>query len=88
LNTQHEQIIPRDHFGECLVKSLSRKGHHHVDICDLSGNGSCTCEDFVIRKLPRYQVTGKITNLTRCKHIRKAREFWLDAIITEKNNKR
>jgi len=38
-----------------------------------------------MRKFPYYKKKGVSSKMTRCKHLKRAREFWLDAIILERN---
>ena len=61
-----------------MVRSASRPGlQHRVELDAYDGNGSCTCERFMIQcasKLDRGVRVG--TKTTRCSHIEIAFEFF------------
>lgn len=56
----------------------------HLDA--LNGNGECRCNDFTARKVVELRA-GVLPNdlTTRCKHIRRARAYFLDKIIKQYN---
>ena len=52
-----------------------------VDLSAHDGLGSCECENFAYRLWPRYKKVKKPYSVFRCKHIKRCRDFVLDAII-------
>lgn len=43
--------------------------------------GSCTCDDFTMRRKPRWKGVGLPFPVYRCKHIARVRNFVLDQIV-------
>jgi predicted secreted protein len=54
---------------------------HTIDIMANDGLGECDCHDFMYRRWPRWQRTGKLYDSFRCFHIRHVRQHVLDQII-------
>jgi len=54
---------------------------YDVDLHNYGGLGSCTCWDFTGRRKKRWQEVRKPYDIFRCKHLRRTRNFVLDAII-------
>lgn len=52
-----------------------------VNLSDYGGLGSCTCDDYTLRRRPRWRDVRKPYDIFRCKHIRRVRNFVLDAIV-------
>lgn len=53
-----------------------------VDLKEHGGNGRCGCEHFQFRLAPQMPSDGSAPpHPMRCKHIRRAREFVLNAIL-------
>ena len=52
-----------------------------VDLQALDGNGECGCPHFQFRLKPQLASVGKYGLTARCKHIRRARSYFLDEII-------
>jgi hypothetical protein len=52
-----------------------------VDLTHYGGLGSCTCDDFTKRRLPRWRGVRKRYDIYRCRHIRRVRNHVLDQII-------
>lgn len=51
---------------------------------DHDGNGSCSCEDFAMRRYPLFKIVGTPCDDTRCEHIKAARRYLLDKQIIPK----
>lgn len=54
---------------------------YDVDIMHYGGLGSCTCDDYVCRRKPRWRDVRKPYDAFRCKHLRRVRNHVLDQII-------
>ena len=54
-----------------------------VDLEEFGGNGQCGCPQFEFRLGKQLKEGKRIGQDTRCKHIRIARVFALDAIIKQ-----
>lgn len=54
---------------------------YSVDINKHDGLGSCSCDDFLYRRFPRYKSSQIKFDAFRCKHIRRIRNHVLDQII-------
>lgn len=68
--------------GQYLAHSMSKpEVAYMVDVSHYGGLGSCTCVDFVARRKPRWSEVRKPRDTFRCKHIRRVRNYILDAII-------
>ena len=53
-----------------------------VDLSAFNGNGNCQCQDFQIRKLPELlKGAHGFGHVAMCKHIIRARDFFVDEII-------
>ena len=52
-----------------------------VDISHYGGLGSCSCDDFRFRRFPKWKEVRKPLDSLRCRHIRRTRNYVLDAII-------
>jgi len=68
--------------------SGSRSIVHTVDLAAWAGNGSCSCEHFEFRLLPRLRdrrasgmFRATATESTRCSHILAARRAFTDQMI-------
>lgn len=64
-----------------IVGSESKDGESYV--VDLGAHypmGACCCRDFACRRLPQWKATGFVS---RCKHLRQARDYLLDAVIAD-----
>ena len=59
------------------------EGSYLVDLAALGGNGQCDCPHFRIRLQPHIAIVAKYGHWVRCKHIRRARSYFLDEIIKE-----
>lgn len=71
------------------VESDSENGLPHlVDLSSYSGNGACDCRDFVFRKEPDLRLGRRPSPITRCKHIKAAREALLNECIREINEQK
>jgi len=69
--------------GAYLAHSMTQNDTAYaVDISHYGGLGSCTCTDFVARRMPRWREVRKPRDTYRCKHIRRVRNYVLDAIIS------
>lgn len=68
--------------GQYQAFSQSRpETAYMVDLHHYGGLGSCTCDDFVLRRKPRWKEIRKPYQIFRCKHLRRVRDFVLDGII-------
>ena len=68
--------------GQYLAHSMSQpETAYSVDISHYGGLGSCTCTDFIARRKPRWSEVRRPIDSLRCKHIRRCRNYVLDAII-------
>lgn len=68
-----------------LVPSVTKPGESHlVDMSAYDANGRCTCPDFTCRHEPALRA-DKLppSDKTRCKHIRKVRNLFLNSVIRE-----
>lgn len=77
---------PYDHPLRWLIPSISKPGENHlVDLSGFDANGRCTCPDFTCRHEPAIRADPKLggTDKTRCKHIRKVRNLFLNSVIRE-----
>ena len=54
---------------------------YDVDIMHYDGLGSCTCDDYVCRRKPRWRDVRKPYDCFRCKHLRRVRNHVLDQIV-------
>ena len=64
---------------EWIVRSETRKEIEHlVNISARGGNGDCSCEAFQFRHVPNLK---RGMAVSRCKHIKAAREAFTDYII-------
>lgn len=54
---------------------------YSVDLMEHDGLGSCTCDDFMFRRYPRYKTAKVPYDTFRCKHLRRVRGHVLDQII-------
>ena len=54
---------------------------YNVDLHDYGGLGSCDCEDYRMRRKPRWREVRKPFDCFRCRHLRAVRNFVLDGII-------
>lgn len=54
---------------------------YDVDLMHYGGLGSCSCDDFVCRRKPRWSMVRKPYDIFRCKHLRRTRAHVLDQII-------
>jgi len=54
---------------------------YDVDIIHHEGLGSCTCDDYVCRRKPRWRDVRKPYDCFRCKHLRRVRNHVLDQIV-------
>lgn len=72
-----------DYPTRVRVDSESHPGESYL--CDLAANnlnGSCTCPNFALRLAPRLkEPENKL--IYRCKHLKWAREFVLDYLVKE-----
>lgn len=68
-----------------LVPSITKPGESHlVDLSGYDANGRCTCPDFTCRHEPALRADKLApSDKTRCKHIRKVRNLFLDSVIRE-----
>lgn len=74
--------IKRIGRGHYICHSLSHpEKAYAVDLAEHDGLGSCQCEDFLYRRLPRWKRVQKLFNAFRCQHIRGVRDHCLDQII-------
>lgn len=65
-----------------LVESESHPTQPHlVDLGAYAGNGECSCKDFSTRRAPELKAGRRPSPLTRCKHIKAARERLLNRVI-------
>jgi hypothetical protein len=75
---------PYDGIGRFTVPSASKPSERHmVDLLALNGNGRCSCEDFTCRKGPLLASGFPMGDKTRCKHIKSARDLFLDTVIRQ-----
>lgn len=73
--------------GHYLVKSESREGVSHT--VDIEANqvgeqaplGSCSCEDFLYNRLPKWKNEPQARDRYRCRHLRAVRSYSLDLIL-------
>ena len=65
---------------ECSSQS-NAKTTYHLDILANGGLGECDCWDFMSRRWPRWKSVRQPYDSFRCKHIRRVRNFVLDAIL-------
>lgn len=74
--------ICRKGRGHYLVKSVRNpKISYSVDLMANDRLGSCSCEDFTFRRLPRYQSVKARFDHFRCKHLRMIRAHIFDQIL-------
>ncbi len=74
--------------GCYLCYSTSRPDvAYAVDVSANEGLGSCNCEDFLYRRLPRWKEVKKAYPSFRCRHIRRCRDHILDQIIQHYKDK-
>jgi hypothetical protein len=73
-----------------IASSRTRETKHLVDLGGWSGNGSCSCEHFEFRLLPKLRERRLLKgsagvrtaeNSTRCSHILAARRSFTDSMI-------
>ncbi len=65
-----------------FVASESRAtSPHRVEIDAYHFNGACSCPDFKCRKEPKLSRGAKPSDELRCRHVRKARSYFLDEIL-------
>jgi len=84
------QPKPYDGPLRWLVPSSSKPGEHHLVQLDAYGvNGCCTCPDFTCRHEPILKADPRLGGVdkTRCKHIRKVRQAFIDRLIDELRSK-
>jgi hypothetical protein len=75
--------ITRVGRGHYLCKSRSRPSvAYSIDLEAHRGLGSCQCEDFIYRRLPKWKKVQANYDHFRCRHIRAVRNHVLDQIIT------
>ena len=68
--------------GQYRAFSRSRpETAYNVDLHDYGGLGSCDCEDYRMRRKPRWREVRKPFDCFRCRHLRAVRNFVLDGII-------
>lgn len=53
------------------------RSQHVVDLLENDGRGACSCKDFQTRRWPVIRDGGRAT----CKHMRAAREYFLDDLL-------
>ena len=76
------QPVPGEPLRYRVPSDTLGKPSHLVDLTSLNGNGICDCEDFQIRRRPALRNGEPMSNAkTRCKHLRKARQFLADQVI-------
>lgn len=69
--------------GCYLAHSMSHpETSYAVDVSSYSGLGSCECDDFRLRRYPRWKTVRLPFDIMRCKHIRRVRNHILDQIIS------
>lgn len=74
--------VTRIGLGHYNVQSESdATKNYSVDLMDYGGLGSCTCDDQVFRRHPRWRKVRENHDSFRCKHIRFLRVHVLDQII-------
>jgi len=71
--------IGRGHY-RCHSSSRPEVAYD-VDIIHYDGLGSCTCDDYVCRRKPRWRDVRKPYDCFRCKHLRRVRNHVLDQIV-------
>lgn len=54
---------------------------YDVDVSHYGGLGSCTCDDFEMRRFIQWKGVRKNYDIFRCKHLRRVRNHILDQII-------
>lgn len=80
--TLEGMVIRKTGRGAYLAFSMSKPDTAYaVDVSHYGGLGSCTCTDFVARRKPMWSEVRKPRDVFRCKHIRRVRNYILDAII-------
>ena len=76
----HRPIEPVQ--GELLtfhVRSDHDGKPYRVELAAYGGNGTCECSDFQIRRRPMLE--RKEVERSLCKHLRRAREYFVDELI-------
>jgi hypothetical protein len=66
---------------QCSSESDPDHLPYTVDIMANNALGQCDCWNFKARCYPRYRDTGMVYDSFRCKHLRRVRNFTLDALI-------
>ncbi len=80
--TLEGMVVVRIGRGHYRCHSQSRpETAYDVDLMHYGGLGSCTCDDFVRRRKPRWRDVRKPYNIFRCKHLQRVRNHVLDQII-------
>jgi hypothetical protein len=79
-------VIPS--AGERMVYHVSSsknpKVRYRVDLTAEGGYGSCSCRDFGIRRWPKIKEGAAMgTRDVCCKHLFKARNFFLNSLLVE-----
>lgn len=70
--------------GRFRVQSKSHPQRPHmVDLLDRTPIGSCSCLDYTTRRWPAYKLSLITSDAYRCKHIKAAREHFMNLILEE-----
>jgi hypothetical protein len=81
--TTKVEAIPGE-VGRFRAESWSHPQRPHlVDLLDRTPIGSCSCLDYTTRRWPAYKLSLIVSNDHRCKHIRAAREHFLNLILED-----
>lgn len=83
---EEPEVIPSD--GERMIYEVRSDRNPKIKYrCDLTaegGYGRCNCADFSIRRWLNIQEKRPMgTRDVLCKHLRRARDYFLNALLTE-----
>lgn len=74
-------VIEGEHFRFHVSSESEPDLPHLVDLEPFNWNGQCDCTGFRVHHLKELQAAGWVNLNRRCRHIKFARDYVLDAIL-------
>lgn len=75
------ELLPNELYRGRARSDTLGQPPYQWDLTSYNGNGECRCRDFETRRLKNLKEGYPRGVLTRCKHLRRARDYVIDFII-------